>query len=45
MHAPGTWLLGEEHGVLGLCEPDREPADHQANWTAGLRLRHPLRRA
>ena len=45
-HAPGTWVLGEEQGGLSVESRERREADEAvASWTAGLRLRHPLRRA
>jgi len=44
-HAPGEWVLGEEHGGLMARKPDEETGEAAANWAAGLRLRHPLRRA
>lgn len=45
MHPPGSWVLGEECGVLGIHEQDEQAGDEHANWTAGLCLRAPLRRA
>ena len=44
-HAPGEWVLGEEQGGLMARKPDEETGEAAANWAAGLRLRHPLRRA
>jgi protein ImuA len=38
-------VLGEEQGGLMARKPDEETGEAAANWAAGLRLRHPLRRA
>ena len=45
MHAPGEWVLGEEQGRLIAGRVQREAYEAAANWTAGLRLRHPPLRA
>ncbi len=44
-HAPGEWVLGEEQGRLAAGRARREADEAVADWTAGLRLRHPPRRA
>ena len=44
-HAPGQWLLGEEDGRLSANKIRHGRDDMAADWTAGLRLRRPPRRA
>ena len=44
-HAPGEWVLGEEQGSLTASKARREADEAVADWTAGLCLRHPPRRA
>jgi protein ImuA len=44
-HAPGEWVLGEEQGSLTAGRARREADEAIADWTAGLRLRHPPLRA
>ena len=45
MHAPGEWVLGEEQGRLITDRGQRKADEAGADWTAGLRLRHPPLRA
>ncbi len=45
MHAPGEWVLGEEQGRLITDRVQRKADEAGADWTAGLRLRHPPLRA
>ncbi|MEX0341550.1 MAG: hypothetical protein AB3N06_03100, partial [Erythrobacter sp.] len=44
-HAPGEWVLGEKQGSLTASRARREADEAIADWTAGLRLRHPPLRA
>ncbi len=44
-HAPGHWMLAEENGQLLVSGEQEEVDEALANWAAGLRFRHPPRRA
>lgn len=44
-HAPGAWVLNETERGLKAAKGSRDAGQAVADWTAGLRHRHPLRRA